>query len=159
MAGLLATIINFPVVFVGLVAIATQASGDAEISLLNLWAAWGIALGLLGQLGLVSGYLDREAWTAAGPLKVTAAVGIIAGALAFSVRSRVFPDNEWWWSLVALVAATVFLIGRQRAQRSLDGDGLFALAITAVENWVNNQCFAARAACEKIGVGRGFAVE
>ncbi|MGI9607916.1 MAG: hypothetical protein ACR2P0_17440 [Acidimicrobiales bacterium] len=136
MAGVFATAINFPVVFAGLIVIATQANGDSEIALLNLWAAWGIALGLLGQLGLVSGYLDRESWTSVGSLKIAAAAGIIGGALVFALRSSLFPSHEWWWILVGIVAATVFLVGRQRAQRTLAGDGVYALVVTAIENVV-----------------------
>jgi hypothetical protein len=134
LAGALATVANFPLVFLGILAIATQSSGDQEIALLNLWAIWGFLQALLGQVGLATAVLDRMAWNAPPILARAAGAGVLTIAIVAPLRSRLFPGHERWVLAAGAAAFAVFLIGRLRGDRSLAGDGVSTVVVTAAEN-------------------------
>lgn len=136
LAGALATVANFPLVFLGILIIATQSAGDEEIALLNLWAIWGFLQALLGQVGLATAVLDRIAWNAPPVLARAAAAGALTLAVVAPLRSRLFPGHERWVLAAGAAAFAVFLIGRLRGDRSLAGDGVSTVIVTAAENLV-----------------------
>jgi len=132
--GAAATVINFPVVFAGFLIIVWKTDGNDEIALLNLWSSWGILLGLLGQVGLISGFMDRGGVRAPIVPRNAAVFSAIAAAVAFVFRSRLFPDHELWWLAVGIIAAATYVIGRQRAEFTLGRDSITAVVIAAIEN-------------------------
>ncbi len=134
--GVLATALNFPLVFIGILAITTQTDGDQEIALLNLWALWGFLQALLGQVGLATAVLDRLRWNVPSVLARAGLLALTAGLLVGPFRSRLFPGQERWTAAVMVTAGAVFLIGRLRGGRSLAGDAVSTVVITAVENLV-----------------------
>ena len=136
LTGALATVANFPLVFLGILAIATQSSGDEEIALLNLWAIWGFLQALLGQIGLATAVLDRIAWNAPPVLVRAAVASALTIAVVAPLRSRLFPGHERWVFAAGAAAFAVFLIGRLRGDRSLAGDGVSTVVVTAAENLV-----------------------
>ncbi len=134
--GVLATALNFPLVFIGIVAITTQTDGDQEIALLNLWALWGFLQALLGQVGLATAVLDRLRWNVPAVLARAGLLSLAAGLLVSPFRGRLFPGHERWIAAVMVTAGAVFLIGRLRGGRSLAGDAVSTVVITAGENLV-----------------------
>ncbi|RZV41857.1 MAG: hypothetical protein EX269_15745, partial [Acidimicrobiales bacterium] len=134
--GAAATVINFPVVFAGFLIIVWKTDGNDEIALLNLWSSWGILLGLLGQVGLISGFMDRLGPTALSVRRNAMVFAALAAVVAFVFRSRLFPDHETWWAAVGFIAAATYVIGRQRAEFTLGKDSITAVIIAAGENVV-----------------------
>jgi len=138
LTGTLATLVNFPVVLAGLVAITLGADGNDEIALLNLWALWGIAQGLLGQVAQVSGVLDRRAWTDPRALRLIPQTAVPATLLAFLLADTWFPDHHWWWAATLFLLVAVVIIGRQRAELIRRLDGTHALVVAALENSIRS---------------------
>lgn len=132
--GAVATVVNFPVVFAGFLIIVWQTDGNDEIALLNLWSSWGILLGLLGQVGLISGVMDRLGSGAAVVRRNAVIFAALAAAVAFAFRSKLFPEHELWWIAVGIIAAATYVIGRLRAEFTLGKDSITAVVIAAVEN-------------------------
>lgn len=129
-----ATAANFGAVLVGLWVISRYSSGDDQVALLNLWAAWGIALGLLGQVGLISGVLDRQEWVSQRNILWAVLVAVLIIAVLAPVRRQLFPQNELWVVFAGVMAGALFVLGRQRADLSLRQRGVSAVAVTAAEN-------------------------
>ena len=134
LTGVLATLVNFPVVFAGLLAITIGADGNDEIALLNLWALWGIAQGLLGQVAQVSGVLDERPWTDPRALRLIPQTGVVITVTALLLSDTLFPGHESWWIGVLLLVHAVIVIGRQRADLVRRLDSSHALVVAALEN-------------------------
>ena len=129
-----ATFANFGAVLVGLWAISRHASGDDQIALLNLWAAWGISLGLVGQVGLISGVLDRRGWYENRNLSWAAGAVVLTTVVLLPARSQLFAGRGAWALIAGAMAGLLYLLGRQRAALSLRQRGVSAVVVTAVEN-------------------------
>lgn len=136
--GVMATLVNFPVVLAGLVAITVGAEGNDEIALLNLWALWGIAQGLLGQVAQVSGVLDGRHWTDPRALRLIPQTALPATIVAFLLADTWFPDHRSWWIATLFLLAAVVVIGRQRAVLIRRLDGTHALVVAALENSIRS---------------------
>ena len=105
--GVIATAANFPIVFVGIIAITAMTSGDDEIALVNLWALWGFLQALAGQIGLVTASLDRRSWRDGSVMVRAASVAVFSGLVVFPFADRLFPGHERWTIAVAVAAAAV----------------------------------------------------
>lgn len=138
LTGTLATLVNFPVVFAGLLAITVGTDGNDEIALLNLWALWGIAQGLLGQVAQVSGVLDGRAWTDPRALRMIPRTAGLVAVVAFLLSDTWFPDHETWWIATLFLSIAVVVIGRQRAVLIRRLDGTHALVVAALENSIRS---------------------
>ena len=136
--GIAATLVNFPVVFAGLLAITIGAEGNVEVALLNLWALWGIAQGLLGQIAQVSGVLDGRHWTDVRAMRLIPQTAVPAALAALLLSDTWFPGHESWWIAVLLLVTAVVVIGRQRAVLARRLDGTHALVVTALENSIRS---------------------
>ncbi len=138
MAGLTATLVNFPVVFAGLVAITIGANGDDKVALLNLWALWGIAQGLLGQVTQVGAVLDGRSWTDWRGLRIVPPVAVGTAVATILVSDRLFPGHPNWWIACFLLVIAVAVIGRQRGELARRLDGTTAVVIAALENSIRS---------------------
>lgn len=138
LTGTLATLLNFPVVLAGLVAITLGAEGNDEIALLNLWALWGIAQGLLGQVAQVSGVLDGRAWNDPRALRLIPQTAVPATVIAFLLADTWFPSHRSWWVATLFLLVAVVIIGRQRAVLIRRLDGTHALVVAALENSIRS---------------------
>lgn len=138
MTGVVATLVNFPVVLAGLVAITLGAEGNDEIALLNLWALWGVGQGLLGQVAQVSGVLDGRHWTDPRALRLLPLVALPATIVTFLLADTWFPGHRTWWLATLFLLAAVVIIGRQRAVLIRRLDGTHALVVAALENSIRS---------------------
>ncbi len=136
--GVIATLVNFPVVFAGLLAITLGTEGNDEVALLNLWAIWGIAQGLLGQVAQVSGVLDGRRWTDPLALRLAPIIAVPIGVGTLVLAGTLFPDHERWWIAVVSIVVAVIIIGRQRAELISRLDGSHAIVVAALENSIRS---------------------
>ncbi len=129
-----ASTINFGAILVGLFLIVWATSGNDEIAILNLWSAWGLFLGLFGQIGLISGVLDGTHWRSGRVFGHAALYLTLGAAGAAALRDRLFPEHGNWWVAVGIVALSTYLIGRRRSELTRQNRGSVALWIAAAEN-------------------------
>lgn len=125
---------NFGAVLFGLWAISEYATGGEQVALLNLWAVWGIGLGLLGNAGLLSGLSDRAQWYRPRNLRVSAAATIASGAILVPLSRQLFDGRTSWALWGAASVGVLYILGRQRARLTLAKHGATALVVTATEN-------------------------
>lgn len=129
-----ATIFNFPIVLIGLLLIVIGTDGDDTIALLNLWAVWGLANTLLGQIGLLAASTDGRSWVDRRSLELSAGFAVATGVVLGMFRNILFPGHGWWWLIGAVLAAAAHLAGRQRGAMTTRNDGAATVVITAIEN-------------------------
>ncbi len=132
----LATIANFGAVLVGLWAISSFSKGADRVALLNLWATWGVLLGMVGQVGLLSGVLDHKEWRAPRNSAWAGGVTLLVGVALLPVRSTLFAAHESWVAVAAIMGGALYILGRQRGALSLRQRGASALVVTSLENVV-----------------------
>lgn len=129
-----ATAANFGAVLVGLWAISRFSNGDDQVALLNLWATWGIALGLIGQFGLISGVLDRRSWSSTRNVAWAFGCGSASLVVLLPLDDHLFAGRGSWTFIAAVMAGALYLLGRQRGALSIRQRGLSAVVVTAAEN-------------------------
>ena len=103
---------NFGAVLFGLWAISEYATGGEQVALLNLWAVWGIGLGLLGNAGLLSGLSDRAQWYRPRNLRVSAAATIASGAILVPLSRQLFDARTSWALWGAVSVGVLYILGR-----------------------------------------------
>jgi hypothetical protein len=132
----IATAVNFPIVLVGLLLIVLGTDGDDSIALLNLWAIWGLANTLLGQIGLLAGSTDGLSWTDRAVVGRSIVFGVVVSIGTALTRGTLFPSHERWWIAAGCLAAAAHTAGRQRGSMAARGDGATTVVFTAFENLV-----------------------
>lgn len=125
---------NFASVLVGLWAISRFATGGAQLALLNLWAVWGIALGLLGNAGLLSATLDGQRWYRRRNIAVGTTGAILTGLMLLPLSTHLLNSKISWAVLAAVSVGVTYLLGRQRGALAAARRGAVALVVTAAEN-------------------------
>lgn len=148
-----AAVTNFAAVLGGLWLISRYSTGQTQISLLNLWAIWGIGLGFFGQAGLLSAVLDGRPWLSRRTVAPTLIISAATATATFPAVGPLFGGHISWLLIGSASTGLLYLLGRQRGRLTSQRRGHLALIVAAGENLLRLGLVSLAAATDSFSFG------